>query len=145
MTRVVTGAEQLKRLFAALTEQTFQVQLGVADPPLIDYLAELLLRFVRMESVFSPRDIEGRRLEEVADMLAEAEQREAHPRREIHRTSATSRCSGPVSIRKLSSGSSTGSGKILQSTTRNRASGPTTSPARSTKNRIARSRTCCDD
>ncbi|QDU38813.1 hypothetical protein Mal4_31430 [Maioricimonas rarisocia] len=85
MTRVVSGADQLKRLFAAMTEHTFQVELGVADPPLVDYLAELLVRFVRMESIFSPRDIEGRRLEEVADMLLEAEQRQANPRREIHR------------------------------------------------------------
>ncbi|MBX3436574.1 MAG: hypothetical protein KF861_03720 [Planctomycetaceae bacterium] len=85
MAPVFSSAEQLRRLFAALTEQTFQVEFGVADPPLIDYLSGMLVRFVRVDSVFTVRDLVGRRLEEVADMLAEAEQREARPRREIHR------------------------------------------------------------
>lgn len=85
MAPVLSSAEQLKRLFAALTEQTFQVEYGVADPPLIDYLADMLVRFVRLDAIFRVRDVIGRRLEEVADMLLEAEQREANPRREIHR------------------------------------------------------------
>jgi len=85
MAPVLSSAEQLRRLFAALTEQTFQVEYGVADPPLVDYLSDMLVRFVRFEAIFQVRDIIGRRLEEVADMLLEAEQREANPRREIHR------------------------------------------------------------
>ena len=52
---VMTGAEQLRRQFAALTEQTFQVDLGVVDPPLTDYLVELLIRFVRMDGIFRVR------------------------------------------------------------------------------------------
>jgi len=68
-----------------MTEQTFQAELGVADPPLIEYLANLLVRFVRMDAIFRVRDAVGRRLEEVAAMLIEAEQRQAGPRREIHR------------------------------------------------------------
>ncbi|MCA9046691.1 MAG: hypothetical protein KDA69_20345, partial [Planctomycetaceae bacterium] len=62
MTRVLTGSHQLRNLFAALTEQTFQVEFGVADPALIDYLSELLVRFVRFESIFRVRDLFGRRL-----------------------------------------------------------------------------------
>ncbi|MCA9030792.1 MAG: hypothetical protein KDA66_08290 [Planctomycetaceae bacterium] len=85
MTRVLTGSHQLRNLFAALTEQTFQVEFGVADPALIDYLSELLVRFVRFESIFRVRDLFGRRLEEVADMLLQAEECESRPRREIHR------------------------------------------------------------
>jgi len=85
MKPVLTSEESLRRLFAAMTEQTFQVDLGVADPPLIDYLVDLLVRFVRADSVFRVRDTEGRRLEEVADMLMEAEQRQARPQREIYR------------------------------------------------------------
>jgi len=83
--RVLTGSEQLKRLFAALTEHTFQVDFGVADPPLVDYVSDMLVRFVRMESIFRVRDVLGRRLDEVADMLLEVEQREGNPRREVHR------------------------------------------------------------
>jgi hypothetical protein len=85
MAPVVSSADQLKRLFAAVTEQTFQVEFGVADPPLIDYLSDMLVRFVRLDAIFKVRDVVGRRLEEVADMLIEAEEREANPKREIHR------------------------------------------------------------
>lgn len=85
MTPVVTGSEALKRLFAAVTEQTFQVELGLADPPLTDYLVGLLVRFIRTDAVFRVRDINGQRLHEVAEMLMEADQRTAKPRREIHR------------------------------------------------------------
>ncbi len=85
MPRVLTGSEHLRNLFAGIAEHTFQVEFGVADPPLIDYLAGMLERFVRVDTVFKVRDIVGRPLEEVADMLLEAEQREATPKREIHR------------------------------------------------------------
>lgn len=85
MKPIVAGGEQLRHTFAALTESTFEGELGVADPPLIDYLVELLMRFVRMDAIYRIRDLAGRRLEEVADMLLEAQQRQARPQREIHR------------------------------------------------------------
>lgn len=85
MSHVLAGKDQLRNLFAALTEQTFQVDFGVADPPLIDYLADLLVRFSRFDVVFKVRDIVGRRLDEVADMMLEAEQCPAKPKGEIHR------------------------------------------------------------
>ena len=83
MQRVVSGSGQLKRLFSALAEQTFAVEFGVADPPLVDYLSDMLVRFVRIDAIFSVRD--GRRLDEVAEMLLEAEQREQRPQRDVHR------------------------------------------------------------
>ena len=85
MTPVVSGSDQLRRLFAAITENVFQVDLGIADPLLTDYIADLLYRFVRMEAIIKIRDAQGRRLEEVAEMLIEAEQRLSKPKREIHR------------------------------------------------------------
>lgn len=95
MPQILCGSHHLRSLFAGLAEHTFQVRYGVADPPLIDYLAELLERFVRIDSIFKLRDIVGRRLEEVGEMLMEAEQRslegEANhecwsvPKREAHR------------------------------------------------------------
>jgi hypothetical protein len=57
----------------------------VADPPLVDYIADLLTRFVHCEAIFNIRNLAGRRLEEVAAMLAEAEVRTGDPRREVHR------------------------------------------------------------
>lgn len=75
----------LKRFFAGLTEQTFQAQLGVVDPPLVDYLTDLLARFVRSDSIYRVRDPNGRRLRQVVEMLLEAEQREGSAKREVHR------------------------------------------------------------
>ena len=85
MSPVLSGNDQLRRLFAAMTENVFQVDLGIADPLLTDYIADLLCRFVRMEAIIKIRDARGRRLEDVAAMLVEAEQRLAKPKREIHR------------------------------------------------------------
>ena len=85
MVQVLTGGESLRRLFAALTESTFEAELGVADPHLIDYLSGLLVRFVRLEAIFKVRDTSGRRLDEVAEMMLEAEHRESRPKREIYR------------------------------------------------------------
>jgi hypothetical protein len=77
----------LRRLFAGLTEQTFSTMLGVADPPLIDYLSILLSRFVHIDSHFRLRDSQGKQLFEVVDMLLEAEALppESRTRREYHR------------------------------------------------------------
>jgi hypothetical protein len=73
------------RFFSGLAEQTFEARLGVADPPLVDYIAALLTRFVHCDAIYSVRDPAGRRLEEVAQMLLEAEARIGNPRREVHR------------------------------------------------------------
>jgi hypothetical protein len=74
-------------MFAGLTEHTFINTLGVADPRLTDYLSELLSRFIHMDSVYRLSSIRGRRLEEVADMMIEAEAMppEGRTRREVHR------------------------------------------------------------
>jgi hypothetical protein len=83
----VPPTHPLARMFAALTEQTFITQLGVTDLKLIDYLSRLLTRFVHMDAIFGLRSLSGKRLEEVAEMLAEAEApyRSAASTREFHR------------------------------------------------------------
>ena len=52
----------LNRYFAGIAEYVFQSQLGVVDPPLVDYVSELLMRFVRSESVHKVRNLTGRPL-----------------------------------------------------------------------------------
>jgi len=77
----------LRRLFAGLTEQTFMSNLGVADPQLVDYLSILLSRFVHLDAIHRFRDATGKRLEDVVDMILDAEALPptGRTRREYHR------------------------------------------------------------
>jgi hypothetical protein len=77
----------LRRMFAGLTEHAFIGAIGVADPPLIDYLSELLTRFTHFGAVYRLQGSHGRPLTEVAEMVMEAEEipPEGRTKREYHR------------------------------------------------------------
>jgi hypothetical protein len=75
----------LARFFSGVCEYVFEGRLGVADPPLIDYLSNLMIRFARLDTVHRVRNLAGRPVLEVADMLAEAESRIGLARRDVHR------------------------------------------------------------
>lgn len=77
----------LRRYFSGMAEHTFVTDLGVADPPLIDYLSILLSRFISIDAIHRLKAGAGRELSEVADMLMEAEAIPAGGRtsREVHR------------------------------------------------------------
>jgi hypothetical protein len=77
----------LRRMFAGLTEQTFINALGVADPRLTDYLSEMLSRFIHVDAIYRLSGAQGKRLEEVAEMMIEAQSMppEGRTRREIYR------------------------------------------------------------
>jgi hypothetical protein len=75
----------LARFFTGLCEYIFQTRLGVADPPLTDYLSQMLLGHVRSDSFHRVRNLAGRPAVEVADMLAEADQRMGVAKRDVHR------------------------------------------------------------
>lgn len=77
--------ELLRRFFAGVTEYAFAVRMGVADPPLVDYLAEMLVRFAKSDAIYGLRTPRGERLMQVADMLAEAQARQGAARRRMHR------------------------------------------------------------
>jgi len=68
-----------------LADYVFSSQLGVADPPLVDYVSTLLLRFVRTDAVHKVRNLTGRQLTEVTEMLIEANARVGTARRAVHR------------------------------------------------------------
>ncbi len=85
MTADSSRGKLLLRFFSGLTEYTFTSRLGVADPPLIDYLSEMLAHFVHTDSIYGLRTPTGERLSQVADMLAEAEARQGAARRRVHR------------------------------------------------------------
>lgn len=74
-----------RRFFAGLTEYAFLGRLGVADPRLVDYITELLIRFIHVDELYGVRSPTGRRLHQVVDMLSEAQAREGLARRAVHR------------------------------------------------------------
>lgn len=77
----------LRRFFTALTEHTFLHGLGLADPKVTDYIADLLCRFVHVDQIWRLRSASGRRLQEVAEMIAETQVpgRTVSSTRELHR------------------------------------------------------------
>ncbi len=86
MTREIPRSHPLHRLFRGLTESMFMAELGIGDPGLVGYVADLLARFVPGENLGKVRDAQGRRLTQVAAMIAEAESSpDDDRRRECHR------------------------------------------------------------
>lgn len=75
----------IQRYFSGLTETTFEAELGIVDPPLVDYLADLLVRFVRSDVVSRIRGLSGRPLMTVGEMTAEASVRLGSARRALYR------------------------------------------------------------
>jgi len=85
MTRPDARRDALFRFFSGLAEYVFQSRLGVADPPLVDYVSDLLVRFVHLDTIYRLRDLAGRRIGEVTAMLVEADARVGEARRQAHR------------------------------------------------------------
>ena len=80
-----SNSANLDRFFIGLCENVFHARLGVADEPLVDYLSDLILRFVRFDQIHRVRNLAGRPAHEVADMMSEAEQRVGIAKRDVHR------------------------------------------------------------
>lgn len=86
MLSAIPESHPLHRLFRGLTEYAFMNELGIGDPSLVQYMAELLASFVPSQALWRLRDAEGRALAEVAAMVAEAESTgDAERKRECHR------------------------------------------------------------
>lgn len=75
----------LRRFFAGMAEAIFEAELGVADPPLIDYLSELLVRFVRLDTIDRRQGQGAKPLHEISRLATEAAVRVGQARRDIHR------------------------------------------------------------
>jgi hypothetical protein len=60
-------------------------ELGIGDPSLVGYVANLLARFVPCQNIWQIRDPQGRPLFQVTEMLAEAESADERRRGECHR------------------------------------------------------------
>ena len=79
----------LRRLFGALVERAFLQTLGVYESHVADYLADVLTDFAHVQQVYKIKDLSGKPLHEVADMLLHADVRlEAtsfNREREVHK------------------------------------------------------------
>ena len=78
-------ARSCRHFFSGLTEYAFQTRLGVADPPLVEYLGQISGPLLPHRHYFSVRSLTGRRLDAVAEMLAEANARVGEAKRQVHR------------------------------------------------------------
>ncbi len=66
----IRESHPLKRFFHGLVENVFAAELGICNPEIVEYLAELLTEFIHVDRLHAVRDAEGRPLSQVADMLA---------------------------------------------------------------------------
>lgn len=69
----ISERHPLREWFSGLVESSFNVEIGICDPTLVAYLTELLTEFVHVERIDCLQDGSGRRLEDVAEMIREAE------------------------------------------------------------------------
>lgn len=75
--------EVIDRYFAGIAENTFHGQLGVVDPPLVNYVTDLLVRFVRLDNFYRVKSISGRPIMEIEELVGEATKRLGDAKREI--------------------------------------------------------------
>ena len=75
----------IERFFRGISEFIFHTKLGVADVQLVDYVSDLMLRFVRVDSVYSLRHSDGMRTKHLVGMVSEAERRIGLAKREVYR------------------------------------------------------------
>ena len=63
----------LRRLFSQLVERHFYQDVSVRDPRVAGYVADLLTEFTHSENLYRLRDAQGRRLDDVGEMLLESD------------------------------------------------------------------------
>jgi hypothetical protein len=68
--------QPIQQAFAASLHHTLDRRMGVSDAnPLVDYLSEMLVRFMHFDGVYSIQDAYGQRVTSVAEMVAEGDVR----------------------------------------------------------------------
>jgi hypothetical protein len=79
------GTSAVERFFRGVSEFIFHTKLGVVDVQLVDYVSDLLLRFLRVDSLYALRQSDGMRAKHLVQMIAEAERRMGLAKREVYR------------------------------------------------------------
>ena len=73
--------KSLKKMFAADVEHVFLIDLGVPDTKLIDYIVDLLIRFMRIEAMYKVGNYKFKKITEMFDIDGDI----AVPHRDIHK------------------------------------------------------------
>jgi hypothetical protein len=69
----VSDDHPIRGLFQSLVSRAFQGHLGLSDPELSRYIGDVLVDFIHRDHIYRIKNAEGRRLEEVAEMLLEGD------------------------------------------------------------------------
>ena len=73
MSPKISQNHPLRQFFASLTEKSLSDRLGWRDFPVVSYITNLLVDFAHVDNLFKIRNYRGKRLEEVGEMLLEAD------------------------------------------------------------------------
>ena len=74
MAQKIPEGHPLRRLFNELTVRNFMDNLRLPDTEIIKYVSDLLAEFVHADNLYRIRNSQGRRLEDVGEMLLESEE-----------------------------------------------------------------------
>ncbi|MFN5755620.1 MAG: hypothetical protein ACK54F_04180 [Planctomycetia bacterium] len=77
--------DDIDRFFRGLTEHAFHARLGIVDPPLVEYVSLLLVRFIRNDEIHALPGHASALLDDVTDMLSAVQQAPAEAAREEYR------------------------------------------------------------
>jgi len=70
---MIPESHPLQELFTELVHHHFDRDIGLRDPEVQDYIANVLNEFCEVEQLFKVRDAEGRPLSDVGEMLLETD------------------------------------------------------------------------
>lgn len=63
----------LRRMFSGTVQHVLYADVGMCDPQIADYLAQLLSSFIHTDDIYPFKDANGRRLEDLAEIATSAE------------------------------------------------------------------------
>jgi len=70
---MIPESHPLRQLFLELVGRHYAEQIGIRDPQVVNYVAHLLADFCDAEQLFKIRDLSGRPLTDVGEMLMESD------------------------------------------------------------------------
>ncbi len=89
MVQPLSPEHPLRRLFAGTVHQVLYAEMGLCEPQIAEYLAEMLSSLIHMDDFYPFRDASGARIRKLAEMVTEAELPEPmsldRKRRLVHR------------------------------------------------------------